>query len=149
MKTVLFSEIRSQRAKAFVTAMREAIESAGDDPRDQIARMVECYPAFLLEHRDWLRIHLHSRTPWASRPMDKAVAISWLDSRADFVGVLKSGIERGHFYDDDPEELTVLIQTIMQIHMTRAADRQETDAARLAMTIMDHVKRLLFRPTTS
>ncbi len=144
-KQDLYAEIRSERANAFVAAMREAIESAGDDARDQIAAMVECYPTFLHEHEDWLRIHLHSRTPWAARPMDEAVAISWLESRSDFIEVFERGVRQGHFYDDDVEELTVLIQTIMQVHMTRSAERGETDPAALALSIMEHVRRMLFR----
>lgn len=144
-KQSLYAQIRRARADAFVAAMREAIEGV-DDPRDQIRALVETYPAFLLEHEDWLRIHLHTRTSWAIRPADEEVAISWQESRDDFTRVLSEGMAIGVFYQGDPEEMSVVIQTVMQIHMTRAVERGEEDPRVLADAMMVHVDRLLCPP---
>ena len=144
-KQNLYAQIRRERVGAFVVAMREAIESV-DDPRDQIRALVETYPAFLLEREDWLRIHLRTRTAWAMRPADEEVAISWQESRDDFTRVLSEGMARGVFYEGDPEEMSVVIQTVMQIHMTRAVERGEQDPRALADAMMVHVDRLLCPP---
>ena len=144
-KQNLYAQIRRERVGAFVAAMREAIESV-DDPHDQIRALVETYPAFLLEREDWLRIHLRTRTAWAMRPADEEVAISWQESRDDFTRVLSEGMARGVFYEGDPEEMSVVIQTVMQIHMARAVERGEQDPRALADAMMVHVDRLLCPP---
>ena len=144
-KQNLYAQIRRQRVGAFVAAMREAIESV-DDPHDQIRALVETYPAFLLEREDWLRIHLRTRTAWATRPADEEVAISWQESRDDFTRVLSEGMARGVFYEGDPEEMSVVIQTVMQIHMARALEGGEQDPRALADAMMVHVDRLLCPP---
>ena len=144
-KQNLYAQIRRDRVGAFVAAMREAIESV-DDPHDQIRALVETYPAFLLEREDWLRIHLRTQTAWAMRPADEEVAISWQESRDDFTRVLSEGMARGVFYEGDPEEMSVVIQTVMQTHMARAVERGEQDPRALADAMMVHVDRLLCPP---
>ena len=144
-KQNLYAQIRRERVGAFVAAMREAIESV-DDPRDQIRALVETYPAFLLEREDWLRIHLRTWAAWGMRPADQEVAISWQESRDDFTRVLSEGMARGVFYEGDPEEMSVVIQTVMQIHMTRAVERGEQDPRALADAMMVHIDRLLCPP---
>ena len=144
-KQNLYAQIRRERVGAFVAAMREAIESV-DDPRDQIRALVETYPAFLLEREDWLRIHLRTWAAWGMRPADQEVAISWQESRDDFTRVLSEGMARGVFYEGDPEEMSVVIQTVMQIHMTRAVERGEQDPRALADAMMVHIDRLLSPP---
>jgi AcrR family transcriptional regulator len=145
-KQNLYAQIRRDRVGAFVAAMREAIERV-DDPRDQIRALVETYPAFLLEREDWLRIHLRTWPAWAMRPADQELAISWQESRDDLTRVLSEGMARGVFYEGDPEEMSVVIQTVMQIHMTRAVGRGEQDPRVLADAMMVHVDRLLCPPS--
>jgi AcrR family transcriptional regulator len=141
-KQDLYAQIMRDRASSFVAAMHVAMEG-DDDPEAQISRIVSAYVAFLMEHEDWLRIHLHTRVAWAFRPADEEVAVSWAESRDAYSRVLERGMERGLFYRGDPEELAVMMQTLMQVQMSRALERGEANASEVADGIMLHLRRLL------
>jgi len=141
-KEDLYAQIMRERASGFVAAMRAALEGASE-PVERMTRIVGAYAAFLVEHDDWMRIHLHTRAAWAFRPADVEVAVSWQESREAYARVLSEGIEAGVFYAGDPEEMAVMMQTLMQVQMARAMERGDSDPERIAESMLVHLRRLL------
>jgi AcrR family transcriptional regulator len=141
-KQELFDDITEVRATAFYAAIAEALEG-DDDPRERLARATLAYATYLFEHEDWLRIHLHGRIAWAFRPKDPKTAARWDLGRETFSKLLRDGMEQGVFYDGDPDELALLVQTVMQVVVGRAMLAGETDADTVAGDILLQVGRML------
>jgi AcrR family transcriptional regulator len=141
-KQELFEDITDIRATAFYESITLAIEG-DDDPRDRLARAALAYTAYLFEHEEWLRIHLHGRIAWAFRPKDPKVAARWDLGRETFSNLLRDGMECSVFYAGDPDELALLVQTIMQVIVGRSLQQGETDAQVVADAIVLHVGRML------
>jgi AcrR family transcriptional regulator len=139
----LYAEIGQRRASAFYAAMRVAMEG-DDDPRDRLSRAISAYTGFLYEHQNWLRIHLHGRVAWAFRPKDEATAARWDEGRDTFSKLLQDGMKAGVFYDGDPDEIALLVQTLMQVVIGRSVQRGEERAETVAAAILLQVERMLF-----
>jgi AcrR family transcriptional regulator len=141
-KEDLYAQIMRERASGFVAATELALDGA-TGPVERLERLVSAYTTFLVTHEDWMRIHLHSRTAWAFPPGDEQVAVSWQRSREAYTRVLADGIEAGCFHPGDPEELAVIVQTLMQVQMARAIERGERDPDAIAEGMLVHLRRLL------
>jgi AcrR family transcriptional regulator len=144
-KRDLYNQIMIDRATAFVQAMRGALVGE-DDPLSRIHRGVAAYVAFLFDHEDWLRIHLRTRVAWAFRPADENVAIWWKEGHEEYARVLSQGMQAGLFYEGDPTDTAITLQTLMQVHVARAVERGESDPEAVSNAIMVQVGRLLCRP---
>jgi hypothetical protein len=114
-----------------------------EDPLVRIEKLVEAYVAYLYEHEDWLRIHLHSRRAWAFRPSDDEVAVSWSTVLETYSRAIQEGMDSGQIYSGDPEELTVLMQSIMQLQMARAIEQERREPRQVATAMLTHIRRLL------
>jgi AcrR family transcriptional regulator len=141
-KDDLYAQIMRERAGGFVAAMNSTLEGVSA-PVERLERIVGAYAAYLSEHEDWMRIHLHSRAAWAFRPADVEVAVSWEESRSVYARVLADGIEAGVFHSGEPQELAVLVQTLMQVQMAHAIERGETNPEQIAESMLVHLRRLI------
>lgn len=141
-KQELFGDISEVRATAFYAAIAEALDG-DDDPRERLARATLAYSTFLFEHENWLRIHLHGRIAWAFRPKDPKIAARWDLGRETFSKLLRDGMERGVFHAGDPDELALLVQTIMQVVVGRALLAGEAQSEVVAGQILLQIGRLL------
>jgi hypothetical protein len=131
------------RGKSFVERVLAA-SAAGTDPLDRLTRGVRAYVDFLFEHRAWLRIHLQTRMSWGLRPSDGYAADYWQRGLDDLAANLTEGMKSGVFYaDGDAHTMSALAQAVMQVEVSRAVERTETDAARVAGEIMRQLQRLL------
>ena len=132
----------SVRAKEFVSYTREAMERF-DDPAERIRHGVIAYVEFLVEHEDWLRIHLRGRISWSMMPKGEDAAVAWREGVDDYTKAIHEGQTRGLFGEGDPVELAVLCQAVMQVMLSRAMERGERDTEQVAESILVHMWRLL------
>jgi AcrR family transcriptional regulator len=142
-KQDLYHQIMRQRASGFVSEMNASVSDV-EDPLSRIERLISAYVDYLFEHQDWLRIHLLSRIAWAFRPADEEVATSWDAVRETYSRAIRDGMDSGQVYPGDAEEMTIMMQSIMQLQMARAIDHAEPrEPDETAAAILLHVRRLL------
>ena len=144
-KTELYGEIMRVRAAAFVEAVSSGLQSA-DDPCERLENGIRAYVEFLFDHEAWLAIHLRGRVAWSLRPRTDAAVQEWRRGIEDFAKVLREGMDRGVFYEEDSIEMAALCQGIMQQHMARALDRGERDPELVTDRIVEHLMRLVKKP---
>ncbi len=144
-KQELFHEIQRVRGQAFVDHVARATAQS-EDPLERLELSVRAYIDFVLEHRDWLRIHLRTGTSWSLRPRKDYAAGYWTAGLDNIASLLRQGMDQGLFYEDDPFERATLVLAILQVRVSRMPERGEVDAEHLAQQILLDLKRLLCRP---
>jgi AcrR family transcriptional regulator len=144
-KQELYREIHRLRGRAFLERVGAAFQ-AGADALDRLERAMRAYVDFLLEHEDWMRIHLRQRISWGLGPASGIGTELWREGVEAFAAVVRGGIEEGVFYEGDPEVLAAMGIAIMQVQLSLAVERGERDPERLADEILMHLRRLLCRP---
>jgi TetR/AcrR family transcriptional regulator len=145
-KRELFEAIMHERGAAFHEHVRQAVLRAHGGPIEQLAAMTRAFVEFMFTHRDWLAIHLRSRIAWSVRPGHEVAAHLWRRGLEDLERLVAEGISAGVFVTGDPRELAVLLNTIMKVEATFAADRGETDPEPVALRTFAHLTRLLGVP---
>lgn len=143
-KRELYREIQNLRGRAFLERVGAAVEG-GVDAFDRLARATRAHVDFLLEHPDWLRIHLHERISWGLGPGGGAGTELWRAGVDHLAGIVRGGIEEGAFHPGDPEAMAMMGIAIMQVQLSRAIELGETDAERLSDEVLLHLRRLLSR----
>jgi AcrR family transcriptional regulator len=141
-KQDLHSEVMRVRAASFVEHVRAAMLES-EEPLEQIRRGVAAYVEFLLEHDEWLSIHLRSRVAWSMRPEDEDALAAWKEGLDDYARIIQVGMERSVFLEGDAAELSVLTQSIMQVQMARAVEKGTTSLEPIVESILLYVWRLL------
>jgi AcrR family transcriptional regulator len=141
-KQDLYDRIMRLRAEGFVQRMGAAV-SGVEDPIARIERLVAEYVNYLFENEDWLRIHLHARIAWAFRPNDDEVAVSWSTVKDIHGAAIQDGMISGQIYSGDVEEMTIMMQSIMQLQMSMAIDREQKDPEAVVASMLVHIRRLL------
>lgn len=141
-KQDLYDEVMTSRGQEFLEETREAM-GQHDDPVDAMAAGIRAYVGFLLDHEDWLQIHLRARVAWAFQPGGESTARAWEEGIEAIASVIRAGQEAGVFADGDAFETSILVQALMQVQMARAAESGDRDAAAIADRILLHVGRLL------
>jgi AcrR family transcriptional regulator len=141
-KKDLYDQILIDRAGAFVSVMKAAADGVSD-PLTRLSRIVEAYVGFLIDHEDWLRIHLRARVAWALRPSDESAARAWVAGRHLYVELMRDAIDQGAIFDGDPDEMSALVQSVMQVQIGRAIENGQKDVSEIAATMMMYIRRLL------
>jgi AcrR family transcriptional regulator len=143
-KRELYDEIQQVRGRAFVETVLAA--SVGDaDTALRLEGAVRAYVEFLSDHRDWLRIHLQTRTSWGLRPLAEFAADYWQRGLDHFAGIVRAGMKERVFYEGDAGEAAALVLAIMQVRVAQIAEEPETDRDAAVRDIMLHLQRLLCR----
>jgi len=141
-KKDLYDQILIDRAGAFVSVMKAAADEESE-PLARLTRIVESYVGFLLDHEDWLRIHLRARVAWALRPSEKSAAEAWVTGRKLYVELMRDAMEQGTIFEGDPDEMAALVQSVMQVQIGRAIENEQKDVGEIATTMMIYIRRLL------
>jgi len=141
-KQGLYDEVMRVRATEFVALTGAAMEGV-DDAIERVRRGVVAYVEFLLEHEDWLRIHLRGRIAWSMKPQGKDAVAAWSEGIDDYVRVIDDGQQQGVFCEGDPTDLAILSQAVMQVQMARAIERGEREPSAVVESILAPLLRVL------
>ena len=141
-KQELFEEVMRVRAAEFAEETRTAMRGI-EDPIERIEQGITSYVRFLLDHRDWLQIHLRAPTAWRAAPDGPEVATEWREGLEGYARMIHEAQELGRICEGDPEELAVLTQSVMQVQMARADDQGIDEPDDVVAMILRPVWRLL------
>jgi len=148
-KQELYDEIQLLRAGAVVAQVGAAIEAAGSDTFACLEHAVRAYVSFLLEHPDWLRLHLRHRLAWGIGPADGEPALRWAQGVAQYADLIGRGIAEGVFYPGDADAMAMMTLSIMQVQLLRAKRRSPSESEALGDEIVLQLRRLLCPPQRS
>jgi AcrR family transcriptional regulator len=144
-KNELYQAIQERRGHEIVEATGRAY-SEGGSADEKLNGGVRAYVDYMLEHADFLRIHLREGKAWGLRPSD-AVAEDWQVGVGNFASIVREGIASGDFYDGDADLLAMSGVAIMQVYMARIAETAgDIEAGALAEEILLPLRRLLCKP---
>lgn len=142
-KNELYAEIQQVRGEEFVAHVMQT-EAPGDSALDSLERGVQAYVDFLVDHPDFLKIHLRERHAWALQVREEAV-----DGLGIFVAIIERGIEEGTFYAGNPELLARMGIALIQVPLADwTGGIGEEDAKSVAEVILVALRRLLCRADT-
>jgi len=145
-KVELYAEIERIRGIDFAETVSAAHEAVGD-PLGKLAAGVAAYVDFLVQHPDFLRIHLRQGRMWGLEPDEEGARESWVRGINGMAQLLRDGQAGGLFYDGDPELMAMTGIAVMQVQLARYTDRlEQEDAGRLAEVTLLQLQRLLCKP---
>jgi AcrR family transcriptional regulator len=141
-KAELYAEIQETRGREFSHRMTQAMEGGGD-PLAVLERGVGAYVDFLVEHPDFLRIHLREGKAWGLQPSGSGRE-DWRHGVGGFASILRRGMDEGLFYEGDPEIMAMTGIAVMQVQLARFAEGiGAEDAKVLSDEISLQLRRLL------
>jgi AcrR family transcriptional regulator len=144
-KQELYDEIQAVRIGEFVECVTLPLRT-GSSPLDKLAGGVRGYVDFLVEHPDYLHIHLREGKAWALKPSGVGRE-GWELGVGGFAGVIREGIEQGLFYEGDAELLAMTGTAVMQVQMARLAEgASPDDAEQIVEETLTHLTRLFCKP---
>lgn len=144
-KRELYEEVLEVRGRQFMLETSQGIEE-GDSALQALDHGVRAYVRFLVEHEDYLLIHLREGRAW-SLPQPGAGELERGQGEALFTAVIEAGIEQGAFYPGDPHTMARTGMAVMQAHLARLAEGIHQGATdELADEILTSLRRLLCRP---
>jgi AcrR family transcriptional regulator len=146
-KTELYEEIRRTRMREFVTSLLAGMEGART-PLDKLVRGIHGYLDYLVDHPDFMRIHLREGKAWALRPSGGVDEESWQIGVGAFAQVLREGMEQGLFHEGDPDLMAMTGSAVMQVQLVRLAQGQvsHADADAIAEDTVLYIQRLFCKP---
>jgi AcrR family transcriptional regulator len=144
-KRELYDEILEARGHEFMDETSAGIEE-GDSALQALSHGVRAYVRFLVEHEDYLLLHLREGRAW-SLPQPGAGEREREQGEALFTAVISAGIEQGAFYPGDPHTMARTGMAVMQAHLARVAEGIHGGAVEaLADEVLTSLRRLLCRP---
>jgi hypothetical protein len=147
-KLELYSEIDRIRGMDFAESVTAA-QAAASTPLEKLTAGVEAYVDFLVQHPDFLRIHLRDGRTWGLEPPEEDARESWMRGVSVMAQVVRDGQEAGLFYDGDPELMAMTGIAVMQVQLARYAVELEGEGSeRLAAATLLQLHRLLCKPGT-
>jgi TetR/AcrR family transcriptional regulator len=131
-KDALYAEVHRARGRMLLLAATSAtvgVRSAWE----ALLAGVRAYTNFLLEHADYLKLHLEESQPWALSPRFTTAEQSklWRDGLQLTVEVFRSAIEEGTVVDEDPALLARLMIAAHQVFLGEWVEqgmREQADA---------------------
>ena len=143
-KAELYLEIQSVRGRKFLEYNQQAAAGA-QSAIERLTLGVRAYVDFLLEHEDFLRIHLREGKAWGLGP-PYADAEGWQAGVEHFAATLRQGMQEGIFHEGNAELMAMSGIAVMQVHLARIAARPAgADAISLAEEILVQLRRMYFR----
>lgn len=145
-KNEIYAAIQQQRAHDLFVTVIERLK-ADDDPLAALGHGVRAYVEFLLEHENFLRIHLRERIAWGLGPRDEIGADEYREGVAGYSAVIQRGIDDGLFYDGDPAMMAMMGVAIMQVQLARLGNGESRPTPEdLSEEIVLQLQRLFCRP---
>ncbi len=141
-KRELYNAIMLLRGREMFDAVDLAHQSA-TNPVDQLIEGTRAFVQYLVDHKDWSRIHVRSQTSWAMRPEGLETGALWDDGQRAHTEMLAAGAASGVFYDDDPAEMAMMIRALTRVHVVNAMEQGETDAAAIADRLIGRLVRMV------
>jgi AcrR family transcriptional regulator len=141
-KQNIYLEIMAVRGRAMSEAVRRAREDA-EGPIEQLSQGARAFVRFALEHADWMRIHTRSRTSWAERPETGGVAELWDEGMSADAALLREGMELGLFWQEEPQELALVLQALEKVQVSQAIESGESDVEAVADRLVERLLRLV------
>ena len=141
-KQELYGEIQRERGGALVRLVSSRVESI-TDPLTALRTAARTHVEFLCEHPDWFRMHLQDRVPWAFRPKAERSAAYWEEGLGRLVEIVERGVAEGVFCDEDPWSLTLMMQLVIQVQVSRAVERDALDVHQVVREVDGPILRLL------
>jgi AcrR family transcriptional regulator len=116
-KSELFSTVLTRRLPDLLEVSTEASQK-GDTPFDSLIEGLDAYIVYLLEHPDYLRIHLGEHA-WGLGPTRASAEqlTAWRQGLAMETAILKGAMEEGLVIEDDPERLARCVTAIHQVQL--------------------------------
>jgi AcrR family transcriptional regulator len=144
-KRELYEGVLELRGRQFMEETSQGIEEGGS-ALQALDHGVRAYVHFLVQHEDYLRIHLREGRAW-SLPQSGVGEREREQGEELFGAVIQAGIEQGAFYPGDPHTLARAGMAVMQAHLARVAEGIHDVATEvLADEILTSLRRLLCLP---
>lgn len=143
-KQELYDEVQRERGTGLVAEVNQCLAEGGD-ALTRLRAVVRTNVEYLFEHKDWFQIHLQDRVPWALKPKALHAVAYWEQGVGAIVAVLEEGARQGVFRDDDPWSLAMMMQSIVQVQVARAVERDERDVERIVADVEGPVLRVVCR----
>lgn len=146
-KLELFAALQEERGHALLEAARPLTELV-DEPLEMLEAGVRGYLGFLMDHPNFLRIHLFEQDAWAlgGRSRTDAQRRQFEFGLRLFADIYRLGLERGIFVEEDPE---LMAKMIIAQHQVLLADfikqGRDADRARIIERAIGYLKRLTVR----
>jgi AcrR family transcriptional regulator len=140
-KRELFEALHETRGRQFLAQLEPALLSS-EPPLVCLRRAVEAFVAYLVTHRDYLRVDLREGRSWAIGDVQA--------SRAFQAGIelwtrlVERGIAEGVFYPEDPRLMATTAFAIMQVQLACLLEAGEPpQIARISERITRQLERAL------
>ncbi|MCP4197032.1 MAG: TetR/AcrR family transcriptional regulator [Proteobacteria bacterium] len=116
-KSELFSTVLTRRLPDLLELSTLASQK-GDTPFESLIEGLDAYIVYLLEHPDYLRIHLGEHA-WGLGPTRASAEqlTAWRQGLAMETVILKGAMEEGLVIEDDPERLARCVTAIHQVQL--------------------------------
>lgn len=141
-KQELYNAIMLLRGREMFESVARA-HAAAKTPLEQLIEGTRAFVRYLVDHRDWSRIHVRSQTSWAMRPEGRETGLLWDDGQRAHIEMLEAGAADGVFYDDDPAEMALLIRAMTRVQVVQALENGEDDADVIADRLLRRLLRLV------
>ncbi|MCR9096793.1 MAG: TetR/AcrR family transcriptional regulator [bacterium] len=146
-KQELYNAIMLLRGREMFEAVARA-HAAAKTPLEQLIEGTRAFVRYLVDHRDWSRIHVRSQTSWAMRPEGHETGLLWDDGQRAHIDMLEAGAADGVFYDDDPAEMALLIRAMTRVQVVQALENGEEDADVIGDRLLQRLLRLVCKEPT-
>lgn len=134
---------RGREMFAAVSAAQASAHAAAEGPLEQLLAGTRAFVAYLVEHRDWTRMHVRSQTSWAMRPEGAETGALWDEGQRAHIELLKAGARSGEFHEDDPAEMALMIRAMTRVQVVSALERGEQDAEAIADRLNERLVRIV------
>jgi AcrR family transcriptional regulator len=117
-KEELYAAVHKERGGAMLEAAMQATQGAGS-AWQALLRGVAAYVEFLVEHRDYLVLHLQESQPWALQPrfISAPQTKLWQSGLQLTVDVFRAAIAEGAAVDENPLLLARLMIAAHQVYL--------------------------------
>jgi AcrR family transcriptional regulator len=147
-KAELYRAVHDHRIDAMQARAEEAAP-AGAPVLRRLLDGIAAYVGFLVEHPDFLRIHLRDGGAWGvgstlagGEPLE-----AWARGQALQIELLREGVADGTFFDDDPELLSRTIVAMQQVQLAAWVERgMREPASALVARMQAQLQRAFVRP---
>jgi AcrR family transcriptional regulator len=148
-KAEIYDAIQEQRGREILESIYRAIQGY-EGVYDAAMRGIDAYVRSLAERPHYLRMHLREGLSWTERASLRSgeQVATWERGVNLAVTLLRAGIERGYFHDDNPPE--ILLKMMVATHQVQIKDwldrggrAEELDA--LIVRMQTHFRRAFVR----
>jgi AcrR family transcriptional regulator len=145
-KSKVFRALHQVRARDLLSRMEDALADDARDPSDSLMDVIAVVAGFLMDHPNFLRIHLRELRAWAlDDPQHMLVAERHASDRL-LERLFLRGIRAGTFHDEEPRLMVASLRALEQVHLAAWISRRDRISKRATIeAIQRHAQRLFCR----